>query len=159
MTDATSLVNCSRIHVAATLGHLREAGDRYKECVVLWLGRRSVQGIEVVEVYRPEQLAAADMFHIPPDSMAELRAKLRRGRVMVAAQVHSHPNEAFHSLADDRWAIVRHIGALSLVVPEFASHTLVDTFLEHTKIFRFSASAQWCEVVAAEVGSTCLQLR
>lgn len=159
MTDAKSLVNCSSVHVAATLGHLREAGDHHQECVVLWLGRPSEQGIEVVDVYRPEQRAAADMFHIPPDSMAALRATLRRDRVMVAAQVHSHPHEAFHSRADDRWAIVRHVGALSLVVPEFAAHTHVGTFLEHTKVFRFSPSAQWREVPFAEVDSTCLQLR
>ena len=59
-------------------------------------------------MYRPQQRAAADMFHIPPDSMAALRANLRRNRVMVAAQVHWHPREAFHSLADDHWTIVRH---------------------------------------------------
>lgn len=159
MTNATTLMGCSTAHVATTLGHLREAGALYQECVVLWLGRPSAQGIEVVSVYRPQQRAAADMFHIPPESMAALRATLRRERVMVAAQVHSHPREAFHSLADDRWAIVRHVGALSLVVPEFAAHTRVDTFLEHTKVFRFSPSAHWHEVPAAEVGSTCLQLR
>lgn len=159
MTDPARLVHCATAHVAATLGHLREAGARYQECVVLWLGRPSAQGIEVVDVYRPQQRAAADMFHIPPNSMGALRATLRRDRVMVAAQVHSHPHEAFHSLADDCWAIVRHVGALSLVVPEFAAHTRVDTFLEHTKVFRFAPSAQWREVPFAEVGSSCLQLR
>jgi len=159
MTDTARMVHCATAHVAVTLGHLREAGARYRECVVLWLGRPSVRGIEVVNVYRPQQRAAEDMFHIPPSSMAALRTTLRRDRVMVAAQVHSHPHEAFHSLADDRWAIVRHVGALSLVVPEFATHTRVDTFLDHTKVFRFAPSAHWCEVPVAEVGSTCLQLR
>lgn len=158
MTDPTCLVHCANTHIASTLDHLREAGARFQECVVLWLGHPSVQGIEVVGVYRPQQRAASDMFHIPPDSMAALRATLRRNRVMVAAQVHSHPHEAFHSLADDRWAIVRHVGALSLVVPDFAVYTRVETFLEHTKVFRFSSSAQWREVPAAEVDSTCLHI-
>lgn len=154
MTDP-AMVHCSTAHVASTLDHLREAGTRCVECVVLWLGRRSRQGIEVVSVYRPQQRAAADMFHIPPDSMATLRDTLRRDRVMVAAQVHSHPHEAFHSQADDHWAVVRHVGALSLVVPEFAAYTRVDTFQERTKIFRFSAAAHWREVPADEV-PTCL---
>jgi proteasome lid subunit RPN8/RPN11 len=158
MTDPTARVQCSTAHIATTLAHLREAGTRSQECVVLWLGRPSAQGIEVVTAYRPQQRAAADMFHIPPDSMGTLRAILRRERVTVAAQVHSHPNEAFHSRADDRWAIVRHVGALSLVVPYFAAHTRVETFLEHTKVFQFSTSAHWREVPAAEVGSKCLQL-
>ncbi len=158
MTDPTVRVRCATAHIATTLAHLREAGTRSQECVVLWLGRPSAQGIEVVTVYRPQQRAAADMFHIPPESMGALRAILRRERVMVAAQVHSHPQEAFHSRADDRWAIVRHVGALSLVVPDFAAHTRVETFLEHTKVFQFSSSAQWREVPSDEVGSKCLQL-
>lgn len=158
MTDTPPVVHCSSVHIASTLGHLREAGARHQECVVLWLGRPSTRGIEVASAYRPEQRAAADMFHIPPESMGALRALLRRDRVMVAAQVHSHPHEAFHSQADDRWAIVRHVGALSLVVPEFAAYTRVETFLEHTKVFRFSSSAHWREVSAAEVGTTCLHL-
>lgn len=158
MTDSI-IVHCMAAHVSTTLGHLREAGAQRQECVALWLGRPSANGIEVVSVYRPRQRTAADMFHIPPESMAALRATLRRDRVMVAAQVHSHPLEAFHSLADDRWAIVRHVGALSLVVPEFAANTRVDTFLEHTKVFRFSSSSQWREVPTAEVNATCLKLR
>ncbi|MDA8259027.1 MAG: Mov34/MPN/PAD-1 family protein [Betaproteobacteria bacterium] len=158
MADPACLVRCASAHIATTLAHLRAAGSRNQECVVLWLGRPSAQGITVVDAYRPQQHAASDMFHIPPDSMAALRATLRQHRVMVAAQVHSHPHEAFHSLADNRWAIVRHVGALSLVVPEFAAHTRVDTFLDHTKVFRYSSSSQWREVPAAEVGSTCLQI-
>jgi hypothetical protein len=158
MTESPTIVTCSTQAVAATLAHLRDAGARQQECVVLWLGRPSVAGIEVVSVHRPEQRAAADMFHIPPSSMAQLRASLRRDRVMVAAQVHSHPYEAFHSPADDRWAIVRHVGALSLVVPEFAAYVSVESFLEHTKVFRFSAAAEWLEVSGDEVGK-CLQVR
>ena len=159
MTDTTGFVYCERSHIATTLDFLRQAGAHNQECVVLWLGRPSEQGIEVVEVYRPQQRAAADMFHISPESMAAVRATLRQNRVMVAAQVHSHPHEAFHSVADDRWAIVRHVGALSLVVPDFATYTHVDTFLEHTKVFRFSRLALWREVPSKEVDSTCLQIR
>lgn len=77
---------------------------------------------------------------------------------MVAAQVHSHPREAFHSKADDRWAIVRHEGALSLVVPNFAIGTMVSTFLDDTKVYRFSASAQWVEVPRPELDQSCLRI-
>jgi hypothetical protein len=77
---------------------------------------------------------------------------------MVAAQVHSHPGEAFHSKADDRWAIVRHEGALSLVVPNFALDTTVSRFLDDTKIYQFSAAAQWTEVRRDEVTQSWLQI-
>jgi hypothetical protein len=98
------------------------------------------------------------MFVIPREGMAALHGELRRERLMVAAQVHSHPLQAFHSKADDRWAIVRHEGALSLVVPYFASRTSLRNFLDETKIFRFSPNAQWIEVPRSEVHLWWLQI-
>uniref|UniRef100_A0A973WAT3 Mov34/MPN/PAD-1 family protein n=1 Tax=Bradyrhizobium septentrionale TaxID=1404411 RepID=A0A973WAT3_9BRAD len=87
-----------------------------------------------------------------------LRKKLRADRLMVAAQVHSHPQEAFHSKADDTWAIVRHEGALSLVVPRFARDTSLANFVEQTKVFRFSDRATWDEVPRAQVFQECLRI-
>ena len=98
------------------------------------------------------------MFHIPPEGMTALYAELRHKRLMVAAQVHSHPQEAFHSKADDRWAIVRHEGALSLVVPHFAQATTLDRFLETSR----STSSQWVlagsKVPSAEVAQSWLRI-
>jgi proteasome lid subunit RPN8/RPN11 len=152
------MIHCPKHVVAETLNHLQEAGKRQCECVVLWLGRVR-DGVRSVEkAYRPLHFAGADIFRIPPQGMTELQALLRRERLMVAAQVHSHPKEAFHSLADDRWAIVRHEGALSLVVPDFSLHTNVDNFLQECKVFRFSDSARWNEVHQKEVERSCLRI-
>lgn len=150
-------IQCATAIIAATLGQLRESGSAQREGIVLWLGQREPTSIRVARAYRPQHTAQADMFHIPRAGMAAMHDELRRHRVMVAAQVHSHPFEAFHSKADDRWAIVRHEGALSLVVPYFARNTTLMNFLEHTKVYRFSASAQWIEVPGADV-SQCLQI-
>lgn len=149
---------CDSSIIETTLMHLRNAGRNRCECVVLWLGKRDVESIRITEAYRPLQTAQADMFHIPREGMAELHGKLRQNRVMVAAQIHSHPFQAFHSKADDRWAIVRHENALSLVVPNFASETTLHNFLTQTKIFRFSATAIWTEVPAYEVPRSWLQI-
>ena len=140
------IVKCSHPVVEMTLSQLREAGRDRCEGVMLWLGRPTGDYIDVVDAYRPEQVAREDMFHIPRASMNMLYGELRRRRLMVAAQVHSHPQEAFHSRADDHWAIIRHEGALSLVVPYFASNTTVDNFLDQTKIFQFAGDARWTEV-------------
>lgn len=153
------LVSCPAVVVNTTLTHLREAGIRRCECVVLWLGRRRDNEIIVEQAYRPLQHAKSDLFHIPLAGMAALHAQLRRTRAMVIAQVHSHPHEAFHSDADNRWAIVRHEGALSLVVPDFAAHTRLDNFLNQTKVFRFSAAAEWIEIPRTELAHTCLHIR
>ena len=152
------LVSCPSALVHTTLTQLREAGQDRCECVVLWLGRRDDRSIWIEDAYRPLQTAKADMFHIPPAGMTALHAELRRRRFLVAAQVHSHPRNAFHSKADDRWAIVRHEGALSLVVPNFATGTTVATFLDNTKVYRFSASAQWVEVLKPELDRSCLRI-
>ena len=151
-------VTCTHSIVEVTLGWLRDAGHTRRECVALWLGRRGPATIDVMDAYRPEQTAEIDMFHIPPRGMTALHAVLRQRRLMVAAQVHSHPAEAFHSKADDRWAIVRHEGALSLVVPQFALHTTTQNFLAHTKVFRFTATGRWQEIPEAEIAGSWLTI-
>lgn len=152
------VVTCTADLIATTLQQLREAGLRRCECVTLWLARRTAHTLQVEAVYRPTQTAREDMFHIPPAGMTALYAELRLRRLMVAAQVHSHPQEAFHSKADDRWAIVRHEGALSLVVPHFALDTTVARFLDDTKVYQFSAAARWTEVPREEVTQSWLQI-
>lgn len=137
--------------IAQTLDALQESGRLDHEGIVLWLGRRSGDDVEVIEAYHPIHQARADQFYIPPEGMRALREKLRASRLFVAAQVHSHPNRAFHSEADDRWAIVRHIGALSLVLPRFGLQTTQPAFLDDAKVFRLSEDNNWQEVPNAEV--------
>lgn len=152
------ITKCTRTCIETTLTHLRDAGTRYNECVVLWLGKNAGDCITVTQCYRPMQRAKADQFYIPPEGMTTLQAKLRSERLMVAAQVHSHPAQAFHSKADDDWAIVRHEGALSLVIPRFAIDTYADNFLDQVKIYRFSENASWNEVPPQQVTKICLQI-
>lgn len=84
--------------------------------------------------------------------MRALLTELSTKQLMIAAQVHSHPFEAFHSKADDAWAIVRHLDALSLVVPDFALKTTPASFAKDTKTFRLTADNSWHEVHAREIG-------
>jgi hypothetical protein len=143
--------------IETTLKHLQDSGRKGVECVVLWLGERQGQSIFVREAYRPAQIAERDMFRIPPEGMDAIKALIRARRLMVAAQVHSHPKRAFHSFADDRWAIVRHEGALSLVLPRFATSTTAASFNVDVKLFRLSISNEWLEIPRSEVRS-CLQI-
>jgi len=43
---------------------------------------------------------------------------------LLAAQIHAHPDRAYHSEADDQLALIRLPGGLSIVVPHFASGPL-----------------------------------
>lgn len=139
--------------VSDTLAILQKVGRRRSECLVLWLGKRGADGIRVEEVYKPDQEASRYYFRIPEDSMGALFQKLRAQRLLVAAQVHTHPKEAFHSCADDEWAIVRHTGALSLVVPFFAKHTSAANFVAETAVFSLSAQNEWCAVEPEQISN------
>lgn len=136
-------LQCTNSAISQTLDFLQEAGRSRQECVVLWLGRRRGTHIEVCEVLYPLQNAHADMFHLPPASMNKIMEYLRQNRIMIAAQVHSHPKQAFHSPADDMWAIIRHVGAVSIVLPDFALHTTLATFFHDAAFFNLSPENRW----------------
>jgi proteasome lid subunit RPN8/RPN11 len=145
------IVKVPEIVVAKTITSLRIAGARKHEQVVLWLGRRTSSHITVEEAFVPLQEAEADYFHIPSEGMTALLQHLGERRQMIAAQVHTHPHEAFHSAADDRWAIVRHEGALSLVVPRFCEDTDVGSFVRDAALFRLSPDNDFIEVPSSDV--------
>lgn len=145
-------VSVSKKGVEETINFLQEAGKRRTECVLLWLAKNSGNHLMVEQIYRPQQTAEADIFRIPPDSMRNLMSKLSSEDLMIAAQIHSHPVAAFHSKADDSHAIVRHIHALSLVLPYFALRTNIDSFLVDTKIYKLNSKNQWVELEPYEVG-------
>lgn len=140
-------------HIEETLQHLQAAGQGRVECVVLWLARYDEDAIRVQRVYRPDQEAKADVFKIPSASMQKIMSILAAEDLMIGAQVHSHPFEAFHSRADDVWAIVRHVGALSLVVPYFAAETVSSSFLADTKTFTLIPGNHWQEVPEGQIES------
>ncbi|HVS53589.1 MAG TPA: Mov34/MPN/PAD-1 family protein [Opitutaceae bacterium] len=141
-----NLVIVSQAQISETLVYLKAAGKRRSECVVLWLGRRREDGIVVERVWCPPHRAGRAFFEFSEEAMAAMFAELRKSRQMIAAQVHSHPMEAFHSAADDHWAIVRHEGALSLVVPYFARHTVTDSFVVDMAAFVLTSDDRWTAI-------------
>jgi proteasome lid subunit RPN8/RPN11 len=137
--------------VEQTLAELQTAGTQGHERVVLWLGSKSDNKTEIKEVFVPLQQNASDYFRIPREGMAELMKHLRESNLIIAAQVHSHPAEAFHSQADDYWAIVRHVGALSLVLPYFALRTDRESFAVDAAPFELSETNEWIEVPMTQI--------
>jgi len=129
--------------ILQSIESLRASPD--KEKVLLWLGRKSEDGYTVDEVFTPVQITEADYFHIPEQGMEELMNRLRTTRKMLVAQIHTHPEEAYHSMADDKWAIVRHEGAYSLVIPHFCSTTSESNFLEKVVTFSLNKDNVWLE--------------
>jgi len=135
---------CSGAVISDTLDILRTGGRRGEERVALWLAKAGARTpAEVVEVYEPEQIAEVDFFNLPHESMRALLSHLSSTRRRIVAQIHTHPGRAFHSGADAAWAIVRHVGALSLVLPTFARTTTLPKFLQQVKIYELSPAGEW----------------
>lgn len=124
-----------------TIRLLKASTDREK--VILWLGKSENDLYVVKEVFVPTQITEQDHFAIPPEGMQELMGKLRGSRMMLIAQVHTHPYEAYHSEADDKWAIVRHINAFSIVLPWFASSTTRMNFKKDAASFVLTQGNTW----------------
>jgi hypothetical protein len=133
--------------VGGTIRELQTAGAANEEGIVLWLGRRTGPDAGVVQrIYVPLHEAQSDRFWISFEGMRAMMDRLRQDRFCLLAQVHSHPDRAFHSQADDQWALVRHAGGLSIVVPNFAATTTEESFWRESAFFQLDNENRWREI-------------
>jgi hypothetical protein len=122
----------------ATVTHLRSKGAHWKEGVVLWRG--TFDPPRITDVIVPEQETSAGRFVVPLDERQRISRNLTGTGEMIVAQVHSHPDYAFHSPIDDQEAIPRRVGSLSLVVPDFGSRA---DLLDGAALFRLHQDGSW----------------
>jgi hypothetical protein len=85
-------------------------------------------------------------YFIEGETLFHLNQALAGSSLRLIAQVHSHPSEAYHSDADDRYAIVTAEGGLSLVVPNFGKAPVDPTIWA---IYRLT-QGEWRELDSAE---------
>lgn len=114
--------------VAATDDTLREAGGYGAECFVLWVGRADHDTFFVHSTYTPQQnayrLPEGLCVRVDGDELHRLNKWLFASKLVLGAQVHSHPTRAFHSETDSTYPIVTQRGGLSIVVPDFGHRGL-----------------------------------
>lgn len=139
-----SAVICTFETLRTTIDLLRRGGERGEERVALWLSTAIPRTpAPIVEIYEPDQTAEVDYFRLPPTTMRSLMDHLRATRRRIVAQIHTHPGRAYHSNVDAEWAIVRHVGALSLVLPRFAVTTTPANFLQQVMTYEYSSHGDW----------------
>jgi len=109
--------------IDTTIQALQIFGKRHLECLVLWLGNVEAGRARVIRAFVPDQRSVADEngvgYFVSGETLFELNKGLAETGLRLIAQVHSHPRAAYHSAADDRYAIVTEDGGFSLVVPNF----------------------------------------
>ncbi len=94
------------------------------EALVLWAGTVDEGIARIGQVFVPEQRGyrtpQGHYLVVDPASTARIREACLDLGLLPLVQVHSHPQEAFHSARDDRYPILKRVGCLSIVVPHFA---------------------------------------
>jgi hypothetical protein len=62
----------------------------------------------------------------------------------LGGQIHSHPTSAYHSDTDDHFPLVTLVGALSIVIPDFALHAPDDK--DDWALYRLRGYGEWAPV-------------
>lgn len=137
-------VQVSRQLAEETHLYLREIGKQGKEAVALWAGSVHDDIFHVKNSIVPQQVAVvADhglCYFVSGEELHRINVWLYRNSVELIAQIHSHPQEAYHSSTDDRYPIITSLGGLSLVAPDFASAPF---HLRDYAIFRLLPDQGW----------------
>jgi len=129
-----------------TVDRLAERGRQGLEAFVVWGGRRLSGGrIHVSSAIYPEQVAYETedglLVVVEDDSLFEVNRSLNERGEVLAAQVHTHPTDAYHSSTDDAMPIVTIVGGLSVVIPDFARGATASQ--RRWAWYRLSARAEW----------------
>ena len=126
---------------------LRSMGERGHEGLALWAGRPDGEVFTVINLLIPRQTATRTLdgvcASVDAEEMYRINAELFQAGLRLIAQIHSHPTDAYHSDTDDENALVRTVGCLSLVVPDFAMRPFS---LADTAVYRLDRNGTWQEL-------------
>jgi hypothetical protein len=129
--------------------HIRLAGRKRLEGVVLFAGRLEEQNSEtfcVEETIVPKQLSMSLeeglLYAVDGEELHRINVHLHEHKMMLIAQLHSHPGMAYHSQTDDDYAIITKTGGLSIVVPNFGTD---DIDISHWAVYRLDKN-EWVEL-------------
>jgi hypothetical protein len=132
--------------------HLQKVGKVGNEGVALWAGKRDREVFFVTQTIIPAQtplrLPSGVCYFVDATELHRLNVWLYKQQLTLIAQLHSHPEKAYHSPTDDAFPIVTTIGSFSLVIPNFAQHSFI---LEDCAIYRLH-DAGWVQVSSDNAG-------
>jgi hypothetical protein len=113
--------------VDQTLERVQEAGQKGYETFVLWGGTLddTRHRFQFVSGYVPAQTTTRGedglLVVVDGDALFQVNRAFYEEGLTLAAQVHSHPTDAYHSETDDAYPLMTLIGGLSGVVPDFGA--------------------------------------
>ena len=142
--------------LAETPRILRSLSGGLRESVVLWTGVEAAGEAVVQRIIVPHQRVGAKHFDVPLPERHRIIRQLANSGEKLLVQLHTHPRRAFHSCVDDRLALPRHTGALSVVIADFATEWHGD--LLQASVNRHQGGGVWTEL-SSETVSTLFEVR
>ena len=123
--------------VRDTEAALREAGREDNEVFLFWSGAVDADAFHARALHRPAQTCYRSphglSVRIGAEALATQARWLAEHGELLGVQIHGHPEDAYHSEADDAHAVVTLTGALSIVVPSLGAGPLLGST---TQIYR-----------------------
>lgn len=138
--------------VDQTLEPLQEAGRQGYEAFVLWGGRLDESGHRMTfeSAYFPEQTTSSGeeglLVVVEGEALFRVNRAFYEHGLTLAAQVHTHPTDAYHSGTDDAYPLMTLVGGLSGVVPDFGRDGR--DRLDDWAWYRLVGPGEWAELGA-----------
>jgi len=73
----------------------------------------------VLDVVHPEHRAHGGGYEVDQGWLGRFAVRQTQEPLVIRAQVHTHPGDAYHSSIDDEWPMVGTVDFISIVVPRF----------------------------------------
>jgi hypothetical protein len=102
-----------------TFTTFRSCGAGQRECQLYWVSSWT-DPFELTEVVHPQHTSGSHGLMLNDAWISTFWLKLAERNFGVRVQIHTHPQEAFHSATDDAFPLIHEAGFLSLVIPDFA---------------------------------------
>jgi hypothetical protein len=129
-----------------TIRFLRAVGAQGYEGFVLWGGVSNTSAeFRFKSFIIPAQNASVTddglLVTVGGDALFQVNKALYERGEILAAQVHSHPTDAYHSSTDDQFPLATLLGSLSVVIPNFAREAPMD--FDSWAFYRLTGPGKW----------------
>lgn len=130
----------------------QKTGKQGFERLALLAGKKNGNKFVVTHLLFPNQKLSKSIygvsFHVSGEELERIWDWLFANNCFLIAQVHSHPQVAYHSEADDDLAIITSFGGFSIVIPDFGNS---DQNFEGSAIFRLLPEKGWSELTRNQI--------
>jgi len=109
-----------------TLGKFKEYGKKCLEVFAIWVGKEKNIDFIIKDVWIPTQYNTILSYYVPDIDVHKINVELNKKNYSAVAQLHTHPENAFHSCIDDNYSILTLSGSFSIVVPDFGKISIRD---------------------------------